>query len=173
MNTALQTLTWVGYAETALLICGLLWTLILWWRGILPVLLRLGNGLAKRKIAIFAMGDNLTSLKSLLLGSGLFRAKNMCEVSKLEDIGQAESATVLLVFWHDWEKSLQEILLKKRDRCPLIVYAPVSKGRIPDDQMKALDGVRNTSVTNFRGRLLNDIISSMITTSYEKDRNHR
>ena len=173
MNIALQTLLWVGYAEAAVLVCGLLWALVLWWRGILPVLLRLGNGLAKRKIAIFATGDNLTSLKSLLLGSGLFLAKNIFEVAKLDDIGQAESATVFLVFWHDWEKDLQEILRRKRDKCPLIVYAPVSKGRIPDGQMSALDGVRNTSVTNFRGRLLNDIISSMITTSYEKDRNRR
>jgi hypothetical protein len=46
----------------------------------------------------------------------------------------------------------------------MIVYAPYNKGRIPDDQMENLDGKRNTSVTNFRGRLLNDVVTAMITT---------
>jgi hypothetical protein len=34
--------------------------------------------------------------------------------------------------------------------------------------MRNLDGKRHTAVTNFRGRLLNDIVTAMITTSYEK-----
>ena len=34
--------------------------------------------------------------------------------------------------------------------------------------MSLLDKKRNVVVNNFRGRLLNDIVVSMITTSYEK-----
>jgi hypothetical protein len=34
--------------------------------------------------------------------------------------------------------------------------------------MKKIDGHRHTAVTNFRGRLLNDILTAMMTTAYEK-----
>ena len=115
-----------------------------------------------------AKGDNVSSLRNLLTDSKLFKPKNICEISKKEDIGRAESATMFLVYWPDWAADIAEILDNKRDECALIVYAPYDKGRIPDDQMKNLDGKRHTAVTNFRGRLLNDIVASMITTNYEK-----
>jgi hypothetical protein len=158
----------VGAIESALFVWGLGYALCLWARGVFPALLRLGNGLAKRKIALFAKGDNLSSLKNLLMDSKLFRARNICEITKIEDIGRAEGATMFLVFWHDWTLEIADILEMKPDDCALIVYAPYDRGRIPDDQMKNLDGKRHTAVTNFRGRLLNDIVASMITTGYEK-----
>jgi hypothetical protein len=167
MDTFLSILAVVGAVESIVLVIGLIWGVSLWVRGISPALLRLGNGLAKRKIAIFAKGDNLGSLKHLLVDSKLFNGKNIYEVSKIEDIGRAECATMYLVVWHDWAQDIAEILRQKPDKCALIVYAPYDRGRIPDDQMKMLDGKRHTAVTNFRGRLLNDIVASMITTSYE------
>ncbi len=168
METFLNTLAYVGVLESILFIGGLIYALTLWARGVFPALLRLGNGLAKRRIALFAKGDNMSSLKSLLMDSKLFKAKNICEIGMTKDIGRAESATMFLVFWPDWAADMPEILNKKSDECALIVYAPYDKGRIPDEQMKNLDGKRHTAVTNFRGRLLNDIVASMITTSYEK-----
>jgi hypothetical protein len=154
----------IGTIETLILIFGIGYAIYLWARGVLPALLRLGNGLATRKIAIFAKNDNLASLKNLLVDSRLFREKNICEIAKNEDFGRAEGASVYLVFWPDWTEGMDEILNKKSDHCALIVYAPQDRGRIPDDQMKRLDGKRNTAVTNFRGRLLNDIVTAMITT---------
>lgn len=164
----IEILTIVGIIDTVVLVLALIWAFILWVRGISPALLRLGNGLAKRKIAIFAKGDNLNSLKSLLVDSKLFNAKNICDVTRVEDVGRAENATMYLVFWHDWVDNIAKILQMKPDECALIVYAPYDLGRIPDEQMKNLDGKRHAAVTNFRGRLLNDIVASMITTSYEK-----
>jgi len=168
METFINILAIAGLVETFILIVGIVWAIVLWIRGIFPALLRLGNGLAKRKIAIFAKSENLVSLKSLLMDSKLFKEKNMIGITKKEDIGRAECATMYLVFWHDWQDEITEILNKKPDECALIVYAPYDKGRITDDQMKNLDGKRHTAVTNFRGRLLNDIVTAMITTSYEK-----
>lgn len=168
METFIKIFAVAGLVETFILIVGIVWAIVLWIRGIFPALLRLGNGLAKRKIAIFAKNENLVSLKSLLMDSKLFKDKNMIGVTKKEDIGRAECATMYLVFWHDWQDEITEILNKKPDECALIVYAPYDKGRIADDQMKNLDGKRHTAVTNFRGRLLNDIVTAMITTSYEK-----
>ncbi len=64
-----QFLGLVGLVETALglivIVCGI----VAWVRGIRPALIRLGNGLSKRKIAIFAKGDAFRSLESLLLDS--------------------------------------------------------------------------------------------------------
>jgi hypothetical protein len=134
-------------------------------RGIAPVLWRLGNGLANRQIALFAKGDNLPSLKNLLLDSKLIRSKNIIDVTAPGDVGRARAATVYIVFWHDWANDIDAILNQKPDKCALIVYSPYDREKIPMEEMKKLDGKRHTAVTNFRGRLLNDIITSMITTS--------
>lgn len=172
MNQTIQAawdiLAIVGAIETVVLIVGILWAVVLWVRGISPALLRLGNGLAKRKIAIFAKGDNIISLKALLVDSGLFWEKNIFEITSNNDIGKAEKASVYLLYWHDWAADIADILSAKPDDCPLVVYAPYDKGKIPDEQMRNLDGKRHTAVTNFRGRLLNDIVTAMITTSYKK-----
>lgn len=147
---------------------GILYAIYLWFTGILSVLIRLGYGLSVRKIAIFARGDNFSSLKSLLLDSGIIKEKNIFHVGTGDDLGRAETATMYLVSWADWKLEIEQILEMKRDKCALIVYAPYNDGRIPDEMMIKLDAKRHTTVTNFRGRLLNDIVSSMITTSYEK-----
>jgi len=168
MGTVKTILAAVGALESIMLIAGLSYGVLLWTRGIFPALLRLGNGLAKRNIAIFATAENSASLRQLLLDSGLFKAKNILEIARPEDIGVAERATVYLVFWHDWADRIGEILNKKPDGCALIVYAPRDRGPIPENLMKELDGHRHTAVTNFRGRLLNDIVTAMITTSYEQ-----
>jgi hypothetical protein len=159
----------VGAVESAVFIAGVIWAVVLYAKGIFPAIVRLGNGLAKRKIAVFAKGDNLASVKNLLIDSKLFKEKNICEIAKRDDIGRAESATVFLVLWHDWANDMTEILRGKSDAFPLIVYAPYEKGKIPDDEMRRLDDTRHTTVTNFRGRLLNDILVSMITTGYKKN----
>ncbi len=160
--------TIISYISTAIVAVSVFFTVALWFKGILPVLLRLGNGLAKRKIAVFAKGDNANSLKSLLTDSKLFNPKNILEITDKGDIGKAEEVSVYLVYWSDWAGDISEILDKKPDRCAMVVYAPYNEGRISDEQMENLNGKRNTTVTNFRGRLLNDIVSFMITTSYEK-----
>lgn len=167
-ETFLQTLTFFGTIETVVLLIGIVLAIVLWVRGVFPALLRLGNGLAKRKIALFAKGDNAQSLKNLLMDSKLFHEKNIIAITRSEDIGRAESATMYLVFWHDWIENIDEILRLKPDGCALIIYSPYNQARISEENMTKLDGKRHTAVTNFRGRLLNDIVTSMITTSYEK-----
>lgn len=166
MDTFLKYIAVVGTIETIIIITAFIWGVVLWVRGIFPALLRLGNGLAKRKIAVFAKGDNVSSLRDLLTDSKLFRKKNIIEITKADDIGRAEEASVYLVHWHDWATNIADVLAKKPDSCALVVYAPYDMGRIPDEQMKNLDGKRHTAVTNFRGRLLNDIVTAMITTGY-------
>jgi len=168
METLLTILNYLGYAATILVLVTTIIAVIAWFRGILPAILRLGNGLAKRKIAIFAKSDTLSSLTSLLTDSGLVLEKNVVPIAKEEDFGKAESATLFLVYWPDWKNKIIEIKNKKMDGEALVIYAPYAAGRIPDKVMAELDKGRNVTVVNFRGRLLNDIVTAMITTGYMK-----
>src|SRR3989338_11262109 len=110
MSKILEILAFIGVIETIVLVVGIIWGFILWTRGVFPALYRLGNGLAKRKIAVFAKGDNVNSLKTLLTDSGLFREKNIFAITKTEDLGCADNASVYLVHWHDCSDDMDEIL---------------------------------------------------------------
>jgi len=168
MDEFINILNFVGYLSTFIVIIVFITGMVLWFKGILPVLFRLGKGLSKRKIAIFAKSDNLTSLKSLLLDSELFSEKNIVKITSNDDIGKAEESTLFLIFWHDWgKKDIDEILNKKTDKTALVIYAPQDKGFISKEDFKKINKERNVSIANLRGRLLNDIVSSLITTSYE------
>jgi len=163
-------LDWAGYVSTALVIGYAVWRFVLWYRGISPALRGLGNGLAKRKVALFAKNSDLAGLRQTLLRSNLFREANLIDIQRPEDIGSADDASVYVVNWPDWSDQIGTILDKKKgkDKVPLIVYCPRSAGQIPNDVMVQIDGHRNTAISNFRGRLLNDIVTAMITTSYDK-----
>jgi hypothetical protein len=168
METFRIILEWAGYPSTIIVIGAVLWRSYQWIRGISPVLKGFGHGLAKRKIALFARNADLAGLRQTLLRSELFQEGNLIEIQRPEDIGSAEDASVFVVNWPDWADGIEKILVKKKDMVPLIVYCPRTAGQIPPDVMVTIDGHRNTAVSNFRGRLLNDIVTAMITSSYEK-----
>lgn len=167
MDTLIFILNLVSYGSAITFIITFIIGVIIWFKGILPVLLRIGNGLAKREIAIFAKNDNLASLESLLIDSGLFNKNNISGITTHGDIGKAEGKSVYLIFWHDWSEKIDDILSQVKDGTALIVYAPQELGIIPKDAMAKLNEKRNVMVANFRGRLLNDITTSIITTNYK------
>lgn len=168
MSTFLDILNFLGYISTLVVIGSFVLAVIAWVKGIFPALLRLGNGLAKRKIAIFAKSDSLSSLTNLLVDSGLILEKNVIKITKADDFGKAEQATLLLVYWPEWKEKMTQIRNIKKDGEALVIYAPRSAGLIPENIMSELDTKRNVTVVNFRGRLLNDIVTTMITTGYTK-----
>lgn len=160
-------LDWVGRVTAVIFLLTLALGIYAWLKGILPALVRLGNGFSKRKIAIFAKGDNLKILMNLLLDTKLFDKRNMIDISSSDDFGRAERATLFLIFWDDWQDKIDEILHAKKDNTALVVYAPKGPTSIPPDRFVELNSKRNVMVTNFRGRLLNDIVISLMTTSYQ------
>lgn len=168
MDHVKNTLNHIGIIETLTSIFILIVAVFTWSSGAIPVLLRLGNGLAKRKIALFAKGDHLTELRSLLIDSKIFSSKNIIEISSVQDLGRADQTSLFLVFWHDWEVDVDKILSKKNDQTALIVYAPRDLGDVPNTKRDQINEHRNSILTNFRGRLLNYLVSSMITTSYQQ-----
>ena len=164
----MEILNIIGYFMTSIVVISIIAGIVLWSRGILPVLLRLGKGLATRKIAIFAEYTEQESLRNLLIDSGIFYGKNIMGISKKADICRAEDIALFLVHWPSWKDDFGDILSRKKDGAGLVVYAPPEGDRIPEEVMVSLNNQRNTSVTNFRGRLLGDILVSMMTTSFSK-----
>lgn len=47
-------------------------------------------------------------------------------------------------------------------------FDPAKGEKVPDNITKLIGSKENTTIVNFRGRLLNDIVTTLITTSYEK-----
>lgn len=158
----------VGGISTILIIVGFCYTVFLAIKGVFPVWYRLGMGLSKRKIAIFASME-FESLKSMLVDSKIFEEKNILQINN-NDLKKAENVTLFLVYWKEFENKIDEILSIKKDSTALVIYAPqkTKEDRISDADMDKINSHRNAIVVNFRGRLLNDILICLITTSYEK-----
>jgi hypothetical protein len=160
-------LNWASYVTTAIVLVVAVRRFVFWIQGVSPALRSLGQGLRKRKIALFARNANLAGIREALLRSKLFRKENIFGIQRLEDIGSAKDASVFVMYWPDWADHLDAILNKKDDATPLIVYCPRTADRISKGDMEKIDDHRNTAISNFRGRFLNDIVTAMITTSYE------
>ena len=156
----------LGGISTIFLIVSSLIALISAIKGVIPVWYRLGRGLAQRKIAIFAEND-YSSLKKMLVDSNLFQEKNIVQINK-GDIKKAKNFSVFLVHWETFKYQIPVILSLKNDNTTLVIYAPVDEGSIDKDVLKEINLERNSIIVNFRGRLLNDIFVSMMTTGYAK-----
>jgi len=135
-------------------------------KGVVPVWIRLGLGLSNRKIAVFAKED-FTNLRSTLIDSKIFKEQNVIQITN-ETLAKSEKETIMLINYHEFSDKIDEILRYKKDADALIIYAPHSKGRIDDAVVEKIELFRNVIIVNFRGRLLNDILVTMITTIHEK-----
>ena len=139
-------------------------TAYLYAKGIIPVWIRIGRGLSERKIAVFAV-EGFTELRSMLVDSGLFLESNVVQIDK-NSIKKAKNMTLFLVHWESFGSQIEEILALKEEHYAMIIYAPQKEGIIDPTRFNKIANVRNTLVVNLRGRLLNDIFISMITTGY-------
>lgn len=158
----------LGYPATVIVIIAAIIKVYRYMRGIVPVGMRLGKGLSKRKIALFASGNHLQTIKNVVLRSSLFQEENLIEISSVAEFDSHEDADFFIVYYADWKDHFDKILIAKKEQMPLLVYSPTTEPRIDDAVMQEIDQKRNTAVSNFRGRLLNDIFTAMITTNYEK-----
>ncbi|MCI5120962.1 MAG: hypothetical protein D3908_07215 [Candidatus Electrothrix sp. AUS4] len=158
----------VGGLTTVSAIAGAAYTLYLLIKGVFPVWVRLGLGLSKREIAVFAEGE-YGNLRDILVDSGIFKAKNIKKIDK-QLIKKAETISLFLVHWKCFESEIDSILAIKRYSDALIIYAPQHEGFIDKDILSKINAQPNSIIVNFRGRLLNDILISIITTSYSKKR---
>ena len=69
-----------------------------------------------------------------------------------------------LVSYAATKDKMDEVLRAKKGDTALVIYAPPNS--IPRDELAKLDTQLNVMVSNFRGRLLNDIMVCLMTTGY-------
>ncbi len=153
----------LGGIFSLLTVVTFLYTFWIVVKGVMPVWYRLGLALTKRKIVIFAKDDNYENLKNVLVESDLFKEKNIKMIDE-KSIQKAENDSILLVHWNSYKDNLEKILSIKKDTSALIVYAPTEEGRIDENSMAEMSKHRNVIIVNFRGRLLNDVLVSMMTS---------
>ena len=76
-------------------------------KGVFPVWYRLGKGLSKRKIAIFA-NEEFDNLRDMLVDSKIFEAKNIVKIEK-NSIKKAKPITLFLVHWKYFEAEIDNV----------------------------------------------------------------
>lgn len=161
-----------GGISATLIIVGVLLNFLFWVLGIAPLLWRLGYGRWFRKIAIVANDEFFNVLKSDLTDSGIFREKNIFHIST-QSLSKVKNHYLLLVHYQSFtEENIKEILANKNSKAGMVFYYPGFSPKdgklIPDKIRDQINSKENTTIVNFRGRLLNDIVTTLITTSYEK-----
>jgi 5S rRNA maturation endonuclease (ribonuclease M5) len=157
----------VGGLTVTLGVLGFLYKVICWIFGITPVVFRLGVALWKRRVAIFGSVEVYESIKASLLDSKIFKEQNVIHI-KLDNIDKAKDETIFLVDWDTFGDKIEQIFsARKNHQTAIVIYAKPAS--IPQEKMNDIANRANTVVVNFRGRLLNDILTSLITTSYDRN----
>lgn len=157
-----------GGITATIIVIGFVLNIILWALGIGPLLWRLGLGRWMRKITIVADAEHYSQLKKVLVDSGVFREGNISQINN-QSIAEVKDRGLLLVHYQSFTSDqIKEILANKKSQAGMVFYFPQTDGtRIPDDIFKQITEKENTTIVNLRGRLLNDVVTTLITTSYD------
>lgn len=164
------TLEFIGGATIVATFVSGLMTFFGWSAGIFMVMKRLGLGRWYRKVTILSDVDNGQSLKKDLIDSGVFREKNIKLIgeSNISDIKSAD--LVLLDYWSISPEKALSAISNKQKHAGLVVYSPMKKGRIEDEVTARINDEPFTTLVQMRGRLVNDLLITLMSTSYDKKR---
>jgi hypothetical protein len=154
----------VGTITFIFLVIGVIFN----WRaiclGLFTSLLRLGKGLAFRKIAVFSE-DQI--LEELLLESKLFKKDNLVYINS-SNMAKANKETIYLVHWKYFSDKLDTLLNMLSDNSKtLIIYAPQKEGPVDFNTIDNHPFAQSIIVANLKGRLLNDIFTCLMTTEFK------
>jgi hypothetical protein len=154
-----------GGITITIAILGVIYKIICMIIGVTPIVFRLGVAIWKRKIAIFSSVEGFEVLKESILDSGIFKEKNIVHIKNC-NLDRSKGESIFLVDWETCGDEIEKIFsCRKNHQTSVIIYA--KPGSIPHDKMNDIANRSNTVVVNFRGRLLNDILTSLLTTAYE------
>ncbi|MFO0507486.1 MAG: hypothetical protein KA713_10025 [Chryseotalea sp. WA131a] len=155
----------VGGITVVYAVLRILYAIGCWIFGISPIVFRLGLSLWRRKVAIFGNQERFNDLKSSLIDSGIFKEKNIVQISP-DDIDKAKDETIYLVDWETANQSIDKIFAARPNHHTAVVIFAKPQS-IPNERMGDIANRSNTVVVNFKGRLLNDILNSLVTTSFD------
>ena len=160
----------IGAVTIIIAIVGGLATFFGWTMGIFMVMKRLGIGRWYRRVLVVSDISHGASLKEDLINSGVFREKNIKVIGEQNISDVKNSDLILLDYWSiSPEKSLVAIA-NKQSHAGLVVYSPMKNGRIADEVTERINDEPFTTLVNMRGRLVNDLLITLMSTSYDKKR---
>lgn len=136
--------------------------------GITQAMIRFGLALFAKKIAIIAGLDDFNDIRKDLVNSDLIKTRNIQHVTN-KHLDEAQSA-LLMIIVHGYlsNEEFNAVVRGKKPQCGLIVYCPPEKGRIDEQSMKLLSMISFTALCNFRGRMVNDVLLMMLSTSFKR-----
>jgi len=144
---------------------GIIYRIVCIILGVTPLVFRIGKAIWRRKVAIIGSSESFTSLKDCITDTNIFKKNNVIHIP-IDNIGKVKEHTILLVDWETCSNQIDNIFIaRKNNNTAVIIYAKA--GSIPNEKMGEIANKSNTVVVNFKGRLLNDILNSLITTSFD------
>lgn len=156
----------VGGISVSIAFVAIVYKVICFFWGVTPLVLRLGIALWKRKIAVIGNEESFSSFKLMLIDSGVFKESNINRID-LIDIAKAKKFDIYLVDWASSRSYINAIFdCRPSQQTPVIIFAAPKS--IPDEELSTIANKSNTVIVNFRGRLMNDLLTSLVTTSYDK-----
>lgn len=170
MNIFKQLIDFVGVLTTIYAVLMFFVSITFWVIGIGPLLYRLGFARWKRKVHIVSDAQTFSELKTDLTESGVFREKNIINISASHLSSIKESNLVLVHYPYLSDEQIQMVLSNKRTSAGFIFYFPefTPSNRISDETLRVINGQAFTTIVNFRGRLINDLVVTMLSTSFKK-----
>lgn len=130
---------------------------------------RFGLALYGKKIMIVSSSDDYHDLEEDLSDSGLIKRKNILHISDKQLAKANDALLLIVVYGYLNNDDFQSVVRNKSARCGLIVHCPPERGRIDDEEMELLSKSAFTALCNFRGRLVNDVLLMMLSTSFKKE----
>jgi hypothetical protein len=144
---------------------GIIYRIVCITLGVTPLVFRIGKAIWRRKVAIIGSSESYTSLKDCITDTDIFKKNNVIHIP-IDNIEKVKEHTILLVDWETSSNQIDNILTaRKNHNTAVIIFAKA--GSIPHEKMGDIANKSNTVVVNFKGRLLNDILNSLITTSFD------
>jgi len=153
----------VGGLTVLCAVIGIIYRVLCIALGVTPLVLRIGKAIWRRKVAIIGSYEAFSSLKECITDTNIFKSKNVIYIP-INNVEMVKEHTILLVDWETSGDLIDQVFLARRNHnSAVIIFAKA--GSIPHEKMSEIANKSNTVVVNFKGRLLNDIINSLITTS--------
>lgn len=161
----------IGVLTTLFAITLFIWAIISWSMGVFPLFLRIGFGRWSRKIRIAAKNETYENLRTDLIDTGIFREKNIDQITN-KSLAKIKNSSLVLVHYQSFsEEEIKTILSYKKSSAGFVFYFPEfssPENVISKEMMKIMNNEQFTTVVNMRGRLINDIVTTLLSTSYEK-----
>jgi 5S rRNA maturation endonuclease (ribonuclease M5) len=144
---------------------GIIYRVVCIALGVTPLVFRIGKAIWRRKVAIIGSSEAFSSLTDCITDTNIFKRNNVIHIPT-DNIEKVKEYTILLVDWETSGNQIEQIFIaRKNHNTAVIIFAKA--GSIPHEKMAEIANRSNTVVVNFKGRLVNDILNSLITTSFD------